>query len=53
MSAVLVNYEVRRHDRLSSSGSSTAEVLEVKGRSFNQKDRGDRRDRSPDQVSGI
>ena len=27
MSAALVSYEARRHDRLSSSGSTTAEVL--------------------------
>ena len=41
VSATLVNYEVRRHDRLSSSGSTTAEALAVRGRSFNRKGRGD------------
>ena len=41
MSAALVNYEVRRHDRLSSSGSTTADALTVKGKSFNRKGRGD------------
>ena len=32
MSAALVNYEVRRQDRLSSSGNTTAEALTVRGR---------------------
>jgi len=41
VSATLVNYEVRRHDRLSSSGSTSAEALEVKGRSSNRKGRCD------------
>jgi len=40
VSAALVNYEVRRQDRLSSSGSTTAEALTVRGRSFNRKGRG-------------
>ena len=31
VSAALVNYEVRRQDRLSSSGSTTAEALAVRG----------------------
>ena len=40
VSAALVNYKVRRHDRLSSSGSTTAEVLAVRSRSSNPKGRG-------------
>ena len=35
--AALVNYEVRRHDKLSSSKSTLAEVLAVRGRSSNRK----------------
>jgi len=41
VSAALVNYKVRRQDRLSSSGSTTAEALAVRSRSSNWKDRGD------------
>ena len=41
VSAALVNYEVRRQDKLSSLGSITAEALAVRGRSSNWKDRGD------------
>ena len=41
VSAALVNYEVRRQDRLSSSGSTTAEALTVRGRSSNRKGRDD------------
>ena len=41
VSAALVSYEVRRHDRLSSSGSTTTEALVVRGRSFNRKGRDD------------
>jgi len=41
VSAALVNYKVRRQDRLSSSGCTTAEALAVRGRSSNRKDRGD------------
>jgi len=41
VSTALVSYEVRRHDRLSSSGSTTAEILAVRGRSSNRKGRGD------------
>jgi len=41
VSTALVNYEVRKQDRLSSSGSTTVEALAVKGRSFNRKGRGD------------
>ena len=41
VSAALMNYEVRRHDRLSSSGSTAVEALVVRGRSFNRKGRGD------------
>jgi len=36
-----VSYEVRRQDRLSSSGSTTAEALAVRGRSSNRKERDD------------
>ena len=41
VSSALVNYEVRRQDRFSSSGSTTAEALAVKDRSSNWKGRGD------------
>jgi len=41
VSAALVSYEVRRQDRLSPSGSITAEALAVRGRSFNRKGRDD------------
>jgi len=41
VSAALVNYEVRRQDRLSSSGSTTVEALAIRGRSFNRKGKGD------------
>ena len=37
VSAVLVSYEVRRQDRLSPSGSTTAEALAVRGRNSNRK----------------
>ena len=37
VSAALVNYEVRRKDKQSSSSSTSAETLVVKGRGFNQK----------------
>jgi len=36
-----MNYEVRKQDRLSSSWSTTAEALTVRGRSSNRKGRGD------------
>ena len=42
VSATLVNYEVRRQDKLSSFGSTSAEALAIKGRSFNRKGKGDR-----------
>jgi len=41
VSAALVSYEARRQDRLSSSGSTTAEALAVRGRSSNRKGRDD------------
>ena len=41
VSVALLNYEVRMHDRLSSSGSTAAEALAVRGRSSNRKGRGD------------
>ena len=41
VSATLVNYEVRRQDRLSPSGSTTAKALAVRGRSSNRKGRDD------------
>ena len=37
----LINYEIRRQDRLSSSENTSVEALAVRGRSFNQKGRGD------------
>jgi len=42
VSVALVNYEVRRQDRLSSSGSTTIKALAVRGISSNRKDKGDR-----------
>jgi len=42
VSASLVNYEVRRQDRLSSHESISAEVLEVRDRSSNMKGKGKR-----------
>ena len=41
ISAALMNYEVRRQDKLSSLGSITAEALTVRGKSSNLKGRGD------------
>ena len=41
VSAALVSYKARRHDRLSSSGSTIAEALMVRGKSSNRKGRGD------------
>ena len=41
VSVALMNYEVRRYDRLSSSRSTTVEALAVRGRSSNRKGRGD------------
>ena len=41
VSTALVSYEARRHDRLSSSGNTTAEALAVRGRSSNRKERDD------------
>jgi len=40
--AALVNYEVRRQDRLSSHGSTSTEALAVRGRGSNRKGKGDR-----------
>ena len=37
MSAALVNYEVRRKEKQSSSNDTSAEALTASGRSFNQK----------------
>ena len=42
VSAALVNYEVRRKDKQSSSSNTSAEMLLVKGKSFNQKGKGTR-----------
>ena len=41
VSAALVSYEVRRQDRLFSSGNTTAGALAVRGRSSNRKGRDD------------
>ena len=41
VSSALGNYEVRRRDRLSSSESTTAETLAVRGRGSNRNGRGD------------
>ena len=53
VSVALVNYEERRQNKLSSSGSTTAEASAVRGRSSNRKGRCDLEDQSPDQVSEI
>ena len=42
VSVALVNYEVRRQDKLSSFGSTLAETLAVRGRGSNQKGKGER-----------
>ena len=42
VSVALINYEVRRQDRLSSHGSTSAEALAVRGRGSNRKGKGDR-----------
>ena len=41
VSAALINYEVRRQDRRSSSEGTSAEALTVRGKSSNWKGRGD------------
>ena len=41
VSAALVNYEVRKQDRRSSSEGTSAETLAVRGMSSNRKGRGD------------
>ena len=41
VSAALVNYEVRRQNKLSSFRSTTIEALTVRGRSSNRKGKGD------------
>jgi len=42
VSVALVNYEVRRQDRLSSHGSTSAEALAVRGKCSYRKGKGDR-----------
>jgi len=42
ISAALVNYEVRRQNKLSSHGSTSAEALAVRGRGSNRKGKCDR-----------
>ena len=42
VSTALVNYEVRRHDKLSSSRSTSVEALVVKSRRSNRKGKSDR-----------
>ena len=49
VSAALVNYEVRRHDKLSSSGRTTVEALAVRDKSSNRKGRGVRFQRSEEE----
>jgi len=41
VSAALINYEVRRQDKLSSSKGTSAEALAIRGRSSNRKGKGD------------
>ena len=42
MSAALINYEVRRKDKQSSSNGTLVEALIVRGRGSNRKDKGER-----------
>ena len=42
VSAALVNYEVRRKDKQSSSNGTSAEALMLRGRGFNRKGKGKR-----------
>jgi len=42
MLVALVNYEVRRHDKLSSSEGTLGEALAISDRSYNWKGKGDR-----------
>ena len=53
VSAALVSYEARRQDRVSFSESTTAEALEVRGRSSIGREEMIREDRSTDQASEI
>ena len=53
VSAALVSYEVRRYDKLSSSGNTIAEALAVRGRVSIGREEKIREDRSPDQASEI
>jgi len=53
VSAALVNYEVRRQDRLSSNGSTSAEALAVRGRGSYRKAKVIGGDRSSGQVLEI
>ena len=46
--ATLINYEARRKDKQSSSNSTSAEALMVRGIGANRKGKGERRDRNPD-----
>ena len=41
VSAALINYKVRRQDKLSSSEGTSAEALVIRGKSSNQKGKGD------------
>ena len=49
VSAALINYEVRRQDKLSSSEDTSTEALMVRGRGSNWKAKGSTRDQSLDQ----
>ena len=51
--AALVNYEVRRKDKQSSSNGTSVEALMVGGRGFNRKSKGEHESPSPDQVLEI
>jgi len=42
VSAALVNYKIRSHDKLSSSESTSVDALVIRGRSFNRKGKDDR-----------
>jgi len=53
VSTALINYEVRRKDKQSSSNDTLAEALMVRGRGSNRRAKKSVRDPSPDQVLEI
>ena len=53
VSSALVNYEVRRQNKLSSSEGTSAEALAVRDRSSNRKGKDEHGDQSPGLISEI